>query len=199
LTKKRNCRIKRAVFAARFFVFEQKERAADFQRSAALSNQNGSFDDPKQTRTMIIFVSVNLKEIFRRGTGYPWPRPCQCRRCGGNRLWGHGFVPCLFDGFGMPLWLKRYRCPDCGCVFRLRPEGWFSRFQASVRTIRNSVVSKSENNEWPPGLSRSRQRHWTKALRRKMRARLGLDWNRSPADAFDRLLATGIVPVSRAI
>jgi len=37
-------------------------------------------------------------------------------------LWGHGFADAVFDGYKQPLPLKLYRCPDCGCVIRLRRE-----------------------------------------------------------------------------
>jgi hypothetical protein len=102
----------------------------------------------KKTRTcnwfsrndiMIIYFSVILKELFILGRDYPWPKPDRCPRCNSCKLWGHGFVLTLFDGYNRPLFLKRYRCPACKCVIRLRPHCCFKRFQATMETIRSSI------------------------------------------------------------
>jgi len=109
---------------------------------------------------MIIYFSVVLKDLFNFGRDYPWPKPDRCPCCNGCRLWGHGFVSACFDGYDQLFWLKRYRCPDCRCVMRLRPEGYFKGFQASIATIRSSVVSKARAGRWIPGIGRTRQCHW---------------------------------------
>ena len=69
---------------------------------------------------MIVSVLVSIKEIVAKGRIFPWPRPVVCPRCEGNRVWGHGFVSAFFDGFVDGVLLRRYRCPDCHCVLRLR-------------------------------------------------------------------------------
>ena len=148
---------------------------------------------------MIIYVSAMIKEIFSLGKRYPWPRPKQCPCCAGRRVWGHGFVLALFDGFDEGLWLRRFRCPLCGCVVRLRPEGYLSRFQASVESIRLSLSHRLEKGRWPPFLSRSRQGHWMRALRRKSEAYLGKLWRGGLMEAFDHLLCRARNPVSRSI
>ncbi|CAO0824693.1 hypothetical protein DFAR_830003 [Desulfarculales bacterium] len=51
-------------------------------------------------------------------------------------------------------------CPACRAVIRLRPRGYWSRFQAPVETIRQSLFNKLARGRWDPGLPRSRQRHW---------------------------------------
>jgi len=147
---------------------------------------------------MIIFVKTILKKLLKKGKNYPWPRPSLCPRCKSSHVWGHGFVPAYFDGFKEPLLLRRYRCPCCGCVIRLRPEGYFKRFQASIKTIRASVQGKSTHQRWLSGLSRSRQNHWFRALKRKAMAYFG---NAGPdlPEVFDRLMRRGVIPVSRAI
>lgn len=66
---------------------------------------------------LIILVKVCVKKVFEKGRNFPWFRPDNCPVCGG-RIWGHGFVPAFFDGFNQALWLRRYRCQDCGSVFR---------------------------------------------------------------------------------
>jgi hypothetical protein len=148
---------------------------------------------------MIVFVCVRLKEIFDKQREYAWPRPEQCPRCGLSKLWGHGFVLAYFDGVADGVYLRRYRCPECGCVVRLRPTGYFARIQASIGTIRASLGQRLRRGRWPDGSSGSRQRHWLKALIRNSVAFLGNAWKSRLLEAFDRLLRLGVVPVSRAI
>lgn len=148
---------------------------------------------------MVMFFPVILKELFILGRNYPWPKPKSCPRCSSSRLWGHGFVSAYFDGYDQPLTLKRYRCPDCGCVIRLRPEGYFKRFQASIASIRSSIVSKAVGSKWIGGINRERQQHWFRSLCRKIKAHLTDAWNQGVVAGFDRLYQMGQIPVSRAI
>ena len=113
---------------------------------------------------MIIFVCSNLKEIFDKQRQYVWPRPERCPRCQLSKLWGHGFVLAYFDDVAGGVYLRRYRCPECGCVIRLRPRGYFPRIQASIDTIRASLAQRLRQGRWPVGSSRSRQGHWHRAL-----------------------------------
>jgi hypothetical protein len=113
-------------------------------------------------------------------------------------LWKHGFVTALFDGYNQPLVLRRYRCPVCNCVIRLRPRGYFKRFQAPVKTIRSSISHRLKTGRWPPG-SHTRQGHWLRALRRKAAAFLNNTWNHGLVKAFDYLIEQGHIPVSRCI
>ncbi len=115
---------------------------------------------------MVIFSAVKLKELFKKERNYPWTKPEGCPCCNSYRLWGHGFAEAIFDGYDRPLLLKLYRCPDCGCVIRLRPKGYLKRFQAPIETIRSSIRSKSTSNRWLPGISRTRQCHWFRALQK---------------------------------
>ena len=146
---------------------------------------------------MIFFIHVKLKEIFKKGRAYPWPKPKVCLRCRDSQLWGHGYVESYFDGFSDPLLLKRYRCPLCACIVKLKPEGYFNRFQASIKTIRFTLSYRLKNGRWPPGLSR--QGHWLRALKRKVEAYLGKSWKLGMIEAFDHLLSLGHNPVSRSI
>ena len=102
---------------------------------------------PTRNGQMIFYSAVKLKELFKKERDYPWQKPSSCLRCNSCRLWGHGFAPAIFDGFIRSLLLKIYRCPDCGCVIRLRPKGYFKRFQASIETIRSSIALKSKTND----------------------------------------------------
>jgi ribosomal protein S27AE len=145
---------------------------------------------------MIIFVRANLKKIFNKQREYVWPRPEVCPRCEQSSLWGHGFVLAYFDDAHGGVYLRRYRCPGCGCVIRLRPRGYFARIQASIRTIRSSLSKRIDQGRYLPGLSRSRQRHWVKALIENTVACLGHGWKVRLIEAFDRLVSMGKVPVS---
>lgn len=154
---------------------------------------------PQEPGILILFVAAKIKDIVGKGKEYVWPRPELCPRCKGSGVWGHGFVLAYFDGLGEGLWLRRYRCPVCGCVVRLRPSGYLSRFWASVESIRFSLSQRLEKGRWPPELSRSRQRHWMRALRRKAEAYLGRSWEGGLMAAFNQLLRDGRNPVSRSI
>lgn len=167
--------------------------------SPALSQNTRTNNRSSKGIKMIIFVKFKLKEIFAKGKKYPWPRPSLCLRCESSHLWGHGHVASYFDGFHQPIYLKRYRCPVCGCVIKLKPAGYFKRFQASIDTIRSSIDSRLKNGCWLTAISRSRQNHWFKALQRKIKAYLGNQCNLQVLSAFDFLMAQGQNPVSRAI
>ena len=150
---------------------------------------------------LIVFTRVIIKEILAKGSDFPWikPRACPSPSCGGTRLWGHGFVTAFFDGFTAPIPLKRYRCPDCGCVIRMRPEGYPSRFQAPIQEIRHNLFQRLRTGKWPRGPSRPRLRHWLRALKRRALAILGHGWPGGLMAAFDHLLSRGHNPVSRVM
>lgn len=148
---------------------------------------------------MIILFPAMLNKIYRLGRGYPWPRPKACPGCNECRVWGHGFVPAYFDGYCHALCLKRYRCPNCKCVICLRPKGYFKRFQASIATIRSSIVSKVDFGKWIAGPSRSRQQHWFKSLVKRIKAHLTDAWGQGVLAGFDYFVRSGRIPVSRSI
>jgi len=148
---------------------------------------------------MVIFSDVKLKDLFQKERDYPWRKPEGCPCCNSYRLWGHGFAEAIFDGYDWPLLLKLYRCPDCGCVIRLRPKGYFKRFQAAVETIRSSIACKSATNRWIAGVERTRQCHWFRALKRRIKAYLTETWVEGVVAGFDYLVQLGQTPVSRSI
>jgi hypothetical protein len=148
---------------------------------------------------MVLFIPVILKTLFDQGRKYAWPRPTDCPHCGSCTVWGHGFAEVLFDGYNRPLLLKLYRCPDCGCVIRLRPQGYFKRFQAPVEIIRASILCKSASNRWLAGIDRCRQCHWFSALKKRITAYLTDTWHKGVVAGFDCLLQRGQIPVSRTI
>ena len=148
---------------------------------------------------MILSLCVSLKEIVELGRDFPWPRPESCPRCHGIRIWGHGFVGALFDGFTHQVLLRRWRCPECRCVIKVRPDGYFDRFQAPIERVRAGIAFRLLTGRWPPGLSRSRQGHWLKSLYRNIQAHLKDQWIAGAVTGFDRLMEEGIIPVCRSI
>jgi hypothetical protein len=79
----------------------------------------------------------------------------------------------------------------------MKPGGYFRRFQAPIHTIFNCLHQRLSGGRWSPALSKSRQRHWLAALKRKTMGFFGIrnDWILS----FFQLMGMGQIPVSRAI
>jgi hypothetical protein len=109
---------------------------------------------------LVLSLSVNLANIMSLGKLYPWPRPERCPRCGSHRLWGHGYVSRYFDGTPDFLWMKRWRCPECGAVHTCRPDSHWRRFLAPIATIFASLIGKLAEIPWQKDDSRQRQQYW---------------------------------------
>jgi hypothetical protein len=148
---------------------------------------------------MIAFIELDLKRIASRDPDYCWPRPASCGRCESSKLWGHGFVAVIFARFAQALWIRRYRCPACGCIIRLRPRGYFTRHQSDAATIRTTLLTRLNSGYWPRNCVASRARHWLHGLKRQVLAVLGVPAFSDLIAAFDRLVVLGRVPVSRAV
>ena len=95
---------------------------------------------------LILPFEVNVKRLVEEGKDFPWPRPEQCPRCEGQRLWGHGYVQRYFEGWSERIWIKRYRCPDCRAVHTLRPERFYKGFYYSIWTILLSILNRVIHN-----------------------------------------------------
>ena len=81
-------------------------------------------------------------------------------------MWGHGYVLRYFIILQSGIWLKRYRCPDCGAVHTCRPIQYFRGFWHSWRIILHSLISKIRTNRWlREGASRQAQQYWWKGFR----------------------------------
>jgi len=52
----------------------------------------------------------------------------------------------------------------------MKPMGYFRQFQAPIQTIFDCLHQRVSGGRWNPELSRSRQRHWLAALKRKTMA-----------------------------
>jgi hypothetical protein len=177
-----------------FFYFNKQGRRIERGQLPPLRKSGLSL--PTRNKKMIIFFAVKLKELFEKERNYPWQKPEKCPCCNSIRLWGH--ADAIFDGYEQPLPLKLYRCPDCGCIIRLRPKGYFKRFQASIKTIRSSIVCKSTTNRWLSGIKPTRQRHWFISLCKKIKVYLTDTWRKGIVAGFDYLMQLDQIPVSRS-
>lgn len=120
---------------------------------------------PHNRDTVIILsFAIDFNLLKEQQKRYPWPHLGRCPTCKGPRLWGHGYVPRYFDGYPEAMWLKRYRCPECGAVHTARPDTHYRRFWASIRTILTSLYAKTTARRWPSEPSRQRQRYWWKGF-----------------------------------
>ena len=107
---------------------------------------------------MILFRKITLSLLASEGKGYKWG-PCQCPKCN-RKMWGHGFVTRYFSGYSDPIFLKRYRCPDCKTVVTIRLNGFWERIRSSIKKIYKCLVHKLTYGWWPPDISRQRGGHW---------------------------------------
>ncbi len=148
---------------------------------------------------MIVKVKADIKQIFKLGKKFKWKKPSICNRCKESTLWGHGFVLSFFDGFDTGLYLKRYRCPWCHAVFKLKPVGYFNRFQANIKVIFSSIVNRIYKNRYLPGLSWNRQHFWFTALKRNIIAYLSNTWDKGIIAGFIQLIRMDKIPVTSSI
>ena len=148
---------------------------------------------------MIISVPCEVKEIYEKGKVYGWLKPEFCPHCKKSHVWGHGFVGAYFDGFSGFVYLRRWRCPSCFCVIRVRPCGYFRRFQATIAEIQRRLSFRISGGHWLPGMSHSRQGNWFRALRKMVTAHLGNKWKDDLLRAFDYLVSLDQIPVCRSL
>lgn len=149
--------------------------------------------------SLVLFVSIDVKEIARLGRLFPWDehKPTSCPRCN-SKLWWHGFVLAYFSCLSEGIYLRRLRCPSCGAIHRLRPTGYFRRFRSSISEIIHSILHRASQLKWRPDLPRGRQRQWWRCLRRRLWLMLGRSYNDSVIKGFWLLMKQNIIPVSRA-
>ncbi|MBW2219535.1 MAG: hypothetical protein JRF40_08615 [Deltaproteobacteria bacterium] len=80
----------------------------------------------------------------------------------------------------------------------MRPAGYLPRFQASIETIRSSIISKVTKQKWLSVLDRTRQQHWFRGLVRRAKAFLENTWKHSMVKAFDHFISNKMNPVTRS-
>ncbi len=146
---------------------------------------------------MVLQVEVDFKALVDLGRDYPWKRPAGCPRCHGG-LWGHGWVTIYLEGAPGQVWIRRFLCPGCKSVIRLRPKGFWPRFYHGIETIRSALEGRWTWKRWPPGLARQAGGHWRRALIRHVKMRLGFEIKVFP-QGYEGLISLGWVPVSRSI
>lgn len=145
---------------------------------------------------MIILIPVDINRLLEEKKKYNWPKPESCPNCSNKAFWGHGYVDALFDFATVAVPLKRYLCLGCLRPIKMKPEGYFKRFQATIETIGSSIEKKVFEDKPIKGVSRQRQRHWFAALKRRAVAIFGL--GADLIEAFKELMAAGTIPVSRS-
>ena len=114
-------------------------------------------------------------------------------------MWGHGYVARYFDGHGL-VYLKRWICADCGCVLTIRPAGYFPRHHRTIIGILESITHRLKTGQWirGPDLTRQRQGHWLRALRKNIKVYLGLEWVNNTLNGFSKLVSLGQCPLLRS-
>ena len=147
-----------------------------------------------------LFFLISIKKLFELGRAYPFPRPPNCLRCKGGRLWGHGFREVWFEGHTERVPLKRYQCAECGCVYTIRPYGYWPRHHVSATVIFSSLCYRIRNGAWERdnGLTRQRQGNWLRAFVKNIKLYLGMHSTGNVVERFCGLIDRGKLPVLRA-
>ena len=136
---------------------------------------------------MLLRVNVCLKRLSILGKEYKWTKPSHCPRCQNSRLWGHGFVAKCFRSFSQKLWLKRYRCCQCGMVLTIHPQGFWPRFQANIQHIYFILRHRLTRFHWPKSSSRQRAGHWLQSFLSLLRMLNGQNNSISPSNSLTDL------------
>ncbi len=119
---------------------------------------------------MVLYSRVRFKTLERLGKEYRWQRPQSCPGCGSQRLYGHGYVQRYFDCLSGPVWVRRYRCAECGKVHTLRPARHWRKFLAPIESVVRCLRSKIETNRWVDEWSRQRQQYWWRGFLKRLLA-----------------------------
>jgi hypothetical protein len=150
---------------------------------------------PKSTTReapLILYLSVDFTELQTLGKAYCWPRPKRCVRCNGNRIWGHGYVARFFDEVADAMWIKRWRCPDCGAVYTMRPMTHWRGFWADRETILKSLRAKESESRWLAHLGRERQQYWRQGFQIQRR----FD---GPDQSLEELVRTHVIAATHSL
>lgn len=160
-----------------------------------------SSTSPGRYGILSLFLLVCIKEIFECGRAYKFPRPGHCLKegCRSSRIWGHGYVGVWFYGYESLLYLKRYRCADCGCVYTLRPAECWPRHRTPRTIILKGISHRISEGVWDRslGLTRQAQGSWLRALKKNIKLYLGMDFTLGLIEGFHKLMAAGRIPVQR--
>lgn len=164
---------------------------------------SGRYPTPLRERYGILslFLLLSIKEIYERDRDYAFPRPGHCLKegCGSNRIWGHGHVGVWFYGYESLVYLRRWRCADCGCVYTIRPADCWPRHRTPIIIILRRLRHRLSAGVWDrsSGLTRQMQGNWLRALRKNVKLYLGLDFAEGVMEGFHELISKGRIPVQR--
>jgi hypothetical protein len=119
---------------------------------------------------MILLRKICFKELSEQGRHFNWGKH-DCEKCQ-RAMWGHGFVSRYFAQVCAALLMKRFRCPECGVVVTLRPEGFLPHVRSSVDSIYSALSMRFRTGSWGSEISRQCAGHWLRRFVRKVR----MDW-----------------------
>jgi len=111
---------------------------------------------------MLIYIEATVEQLKQEGRDFNWNRP-DCT-CGCEKVWGHGFVLRILNDCEVEL--KRFRCPSCGKVFTLMPNGFYPRMQSCILSVFLALLAMLTSGRWPAPCRRQRWRHWMRRFER---------------------------------
>lgn len=124
---------------------------------------------PRREKTTLLICRIDLEKNQELGKQFRWRRPETCPSCSGSRLWGHGYVIRYFVEFAAGLWMKRWRCPDCGAVHTARPKQYSPGVHYPKDLQLASLREKLAGNPFLGTIPRQVQQHWVKTFRHMCR------------------------------
>ena len=148
---------------------------------------------PKEKKSILI-CRIDLEKVQESGKGFRWKNPGSCPKCNNSRIWGHGFVLRYFSGFAFGLWMKRWRCPECGSVHTSRPEEYMLGVQYPTEQVRSSLKAKLSGKPFLKTISRQNQQYWIKMF--IFRCREKSNWN-NPFRCLENYNKSGQLPVTK--
>jgi hypothetical protein len=90
-----------------------------------------------------------------------------------------------FDDYPRTLSLGRFSCQDCRFLVRLRPKGYFQRYQAGIQRILRVLAPAGRKRPLcSRPLLRTRKRHWIAALPRQATVGLGEGFRQRLLEGF---------------
>jgi len=115
---------------------------------------------PKRRNKLLLLFRIDLQKIQELGKKYPWKKPKKCPSCNSIRLWGHGYVIRYFYKYTFGIWMKRWRCPDCGAVHAAKPCEYPPGFQYPAKIMKRTLLTKLGGEPFPGEIPRQNQQYW---------------------------------------
>ena len=141
------------------------------------------------------FFSCRIERLAELGKNYPWPIPPNCPKCHG-RIWKHGFTKAYFYPIQEPLDIQRLICPDCGAVFRFRPNGYLPYCGYPLVVIFLSLFGGKSENASLDDINPETRVSWLKRLKKQVKLTLARLTSKDYKKGFLDLLERGFHPVS---